>query len=66
MSVNIYKHSENKLINVGGGSGSGTNERELTKAEYDALSEAEKNNGITCFIFRNPFYNLIYNFFLIS
>lgn len=50
MGVYVYKHSENKLINVGGGSGSGTNERELTKAEYDILSEEEKNNGTTYYV----------------
>ncbi len=38
------------LGKVGGNTYNGANERELTKAEYEALSEAEKNNGYTYYV----------------
>jgi len=38
------------LGKVGGNTYNGANERELTKAEYDALSEDEKNNGYTYYV----------------
>lgn len=38
------------LGKVGGNTYNGANERELTKAEYNALSEDERNNGYTYYV----------------
>lgn len=48
MSVNVYDPSTSTLTKVAGNTN--TNINKISKAEYEALSEEDKNNGIYCII----------------
>lgn len=46
----VYDGTANKWVNGAGGGGGNADKVELTQAQYDALSTAEKNNGKIYFI----------------